>query len=115
LFYVGLLKKFHGEAPTAPGTLPPIRHGRACPTPASVLQNRMATGQRELLVQWVSLAAADASWVLFVEFQKMYPTFQLEDELVQQDRRDVMVGLQYHRQQGSSAMENRGEMPGMPA
>jgi hypothetical protein len=56
----------------------------------------MATEQRELLVQWVSLAAADASWVLFVEFQKMYPTFQLEDELVQQDGRDVMVGLQYH-------------------
>jgi hypothetical protein len=75
----------------------------------------MATEQRELLVQWVSLAAADASWVLFVEFQKMYPTFQLEDELVQQDGRDVMVGLQYHRQQGSSAMENMGEMPGMPA
>jgi hypothetical protein len=44
VFYVGLLKKFHGEAPTAPGTLPPIRHGHACPTPASVLCSRPARG-----------------------------------------------------------------------
>jgi hypothetical protein len=76
----------------------------------------MARGQRELLVQWVSLTAADASWVLFVEFQKMYRTFQLDDELVQQDGRDVMVGLQYHRhgKQGSNVMGNKGETSGMP-
>jgi hypothetical protein len=32
VFHVGLLKKFHGEAPTALGTLPPIRHGCVFPT-----------------------------------------------------------------------------------
>jgi hypothetical protein len=42
VFHVGLLKKFYGEAPATPGTLPPIRHGRACPTPATVLLRRLA-------------------------------------------------------------------------
>jgi hypothetical protein len=37
VFHVGLLKKFHGEAPIAPGALPPIRHGRTCSTSATVL------------------------------------------------------------------------------
>jgi hypothetical protein len=60
VFHVGLLKKFHGEAPYTPGTLPLIRHSRACPT---VLRRRLARGQSELLVQWIGLAAADASWV----------------------------------------------------
>jgi hypothetical protein len=31
----------------------------------------------------VGLAVADASWVPLDEFQKLYPTFKLEDELVQ--------------------------------
>jgi hypothetical protein len=31
------------------------------------------------------------------EFQKLYPTIKLEDKLVQQEGRDVMVGLQYRR------------------
>jgi hypothetical protein len=38
VFHVGLLKKFHGEAPNVPGALPPIRHGWACPTSAIVLR-----------------------------------------------------------------------------
>jgi hypothetical protein len=42
VFHVGLLKKFYGEAPTAPGTLPLIRHGHACPTLADVLRCRLA-------------------------------------------------------------------------
>jgi hypothetical protein len=61
VFHVGLLKKVHGEAPTASGTLPPIRHGRACPTPTTVLGSRLARGQLKLLVQWVGLAVTDAS------------------------------------------------------
>jgi len=31
------------------------------------------------------------------EFQRLFPKFQLEDELLLQGRRDVMVGLQYRR------------------
>jgi hypothetical protein len=61
VFHVGLLKKFHGEAPSTPRTLPPIQHGRACPTSAIVLRRCLTRGQPELLVQWVGLAAASAS------------------------------------------------------
>jgi hypothetical protein len=93
VFHVGLLKKFHGKAPVTPRTLPPIPHGRACPTPTTVLRRRLARGQPELLVQWVGLTAADASLVPEADFHKLYPNFKLEDELVQQEGRDVMVGL----------------------
>jgi hypothetical protein len=36
VYLVRLLKRFTGEPPSAPGTLPPIRHGRACLRPESV-------------------------------------------------------------------------------
>jgi hypothetical protein len=93
MFHVGLLKKFHGKAPATPGTFPPIQHDRACPTPATVLCRRLARGRPELMVQWVGLTTADASWVLEADFHMLYPDFKLEDELVQQEGRDVMVGL----------------------
>jgi hypothetical protein len=109
VFHVGLLKKFHGEAPSTPGTLPLIRHSRACPTPATVLRRRLAQGQSELLVQWIGLAAADASWVPKDDFPKLCSNFKLEDELVQQEGRDVMVGLQYHRR--NNAAGNKGATP----
>jgi hypothetical protein len=59
----------------------------------------------------------DVSWVPLDEFQKLHPDFKLEDELVQQEGRDVMVGLQYcrHGKQGSSTVGNKGETLGMPA
>jgi hypothetical protein len=31
------------------------------------------------------------------DFKHVYPTFQLEDELLAQVGRDVMVGMTYHR------------------
>jgi hypothetical protein len=45
------------------------------------------------MVQWVGLTTADASWVPEADFHMLYPDFKLEDELVQQEGRDVMVGL----------------------
>jgi hypothetical protein len=50
VFHVGLLKKFHGEPPSAPAVLPPIHHGRACLEPESVTQARLARGRQEILV-----------------------------------------------------------------
>jgi hypothetical protein len=97
VFHVGLLKKFYGEAPATPGTLPPIRHGHACPTPTTVLRHRLARGQPELLVQWVGLTTVDTSWVPEADFHKLYPDFKLKDKLVQRQGRDVVIGLQYHQ------------------
>jgi hypothetical protein len=51
----------------------------------------------------------DASWVPEADFQKFYPDFKLEDELVQLEGRDVMVGLQYRRH--SNAAGNKGATP----
>jgi hypothetical protein len=83
VFHVSFLKKFHGEAPATPGTLPPIHHDCACPTPTTVMRRRLARGQPKLLVQWVGLLTADASWVPEANFHKLYPDFKLENELVQ--------------------------------
>jgi hypothetical protein len=41
VFHVGLLKAYHGEEPTVPGSLPQVRHGKACLEPSSVLKSRM--------------------------------------------------------------------------
>jgi hypothetical protein len=81
VFHVGLLKPFYGELPTAPSALPPLRHGRACPTPAKVIRARLAHGRHELLMQWTGQAASDVSWMELDEFWRLYPTFQLEDKL----------------------------------
>jgi hypothetical protein len=97
VFQVGLLKPFHGELPTVPGALPPLHHGRACPTLARVIHAQLAHGRRELLVQWTWQEASDASWMELDEFRRLYPRFQLEDALNLQGGRDVMVGLQYSR------------------
>ncbi|WVZ98174.1 LOW QUALITY PROTEIN: hypothetical protein U9M48_043643 [Paspalum notatum var. saurae] len=51
----------------------------------------------EVLVQWQGLSAADASWMPLPEFQRLYPSFQLEDELLVQAGRDVMWEKQYGR------------------
>jgi hypothetical protein len=44
-----------------------------------------------------SVTAVDASWVPEADFHKLYPNFKLEDELVQQEGRGVMVGLLYRQ------------------
>jgi len=97
VFHVGLLKLFHGTPPETPPVLPPIQNGRACPCPAKVLRGRLARGRYELLVQWADQAAANAAWVSLEDFKRLYPDFQLEDELLLQGGRDVMTGKTYQR------------------
>jgi hypothetical protein len=38
------------------------------------------------------MTAAEATWMDRQEFQHLYPQFQLEDELLAKEGRDVMVG-----------------------
>jgi hypothetical protein len=82
VFHVGLLKRFHGEPLESPGWLPPTRHGRACLVLATVMKSRLARGTIELLLTWKGRENADASWMEAMEFRQLYPSFQLEDELL---------------------------------
>jgi len=84
VFHVGLLKPFHGTPPVAPAPLPPVQHGRVCPQPAKVLRGRLARGRYEVLVQWVDQDASSAAWVALDDFKRLYPDYQLEDELLLQ-------------------------------
>ena len=97
VFHVGLLKPFHGTPPETAPVLPPIRHGRVCLVPERVLNSRQVRGLQEVLVQWQGHQAAEASWMPLDEFRRVYPSFQLEDELIVQAGRDVMYGRHYTR------------------
>jgi hypothetical protein len=110
VFHVGLLKPFNGEPPTETPSLPPVRHGHACIEPEIVLRGRLVRGRRELLIQWKGLPAAKATWTDRAEFQRLYPSFQLVDELLAEEGRDVMVGLRYQRHQ-NRVSEKQGNEP----
>jgi hypothetical protein len=97
VFHVSQLKVFHGEPPTAPPLLPEVHHGKVVPTPLKALKVRLSRGARQILVQWTDSAASEASWEDLTEFQKTYPTFQLEDELLVEGGSDVMWGKHYSR------------------
>jgi hypothetical protein len=75
VFHVGLLKNYVGEEPTGPAVLPHIHHGRACLEPAEV------RGHVEFLVQWAGQSVAAATWIDMEEFQRLYPSFKLADDL----------------------------------
>jgi hypothetical protein len=106
VFHVGLLKRYKGESPVEPPVLPHIIHGRACGQPKVVIRGRLARGRREVLVQWRGQPAAEATWIDLEELQKLYPDFQLEDELLVEGGRDVMLGVQYtRRNQGKHSLE----------
>ena len=67
------------------------------PEPLRVERARLARGVRQVLVQWRGEPAESASWEDLDDFRSKYPTFQLEDELVLEGRRDVMYGRTYAR------------------
>jgi hypothetical protein len=44
VFHVGLVKPYHGETSTVPGTMPPIKHVRVCLMSVEVVRSRVARG-----------------------------------------------------------------------
>jgi hypothetical protein len=90
--------------------LPPVHHGRACAEPKAVLHGKAARGHRELLIQWKGLQATNATWRDLAEFRSMYPRFQLDDELLVEEGRDVMIGIRYQRCKHSAAVD-QGSAP----
>jgi len=100
VFHVGLLKKFHGEPPTATPELPPLSHGRAIPTPAKVTRARKRRGESEVLVHWQGLSEVEATWEQLQAFRELYLDVQLEDKLFLQGGSndvDVYWGQAYRR------------------
>jgi hypothetical protein len=89
--------RLHDVFHVGPPVLPPIKNDRACAQPEAVIRARLARGRQELLVQWRGQPAAEATWMDHQEFQHLYPDFQLEDELLAEEERDVMVGIRYTR------------------
>uniref|UniRef100_A0A0A9I3B8 Chromo domain-containing protein n=1 Tax=Arundo donax TaxID=35708 RepID=A0A0A9I3B8_ARUDO len=53
--------------------LPHIKHGKVLPTPEKVVRARLNRGQWEVLVQWLSRSAADATWEPLQDFSTQYP------------------------------------------
>jgi hypothetical protein len=63
-------------------------------------------------VQWKGQPVTEATWTDLAAFQETYPSFQLEDELLAEGGRDVMVGKQYtrrrHGKQSAEGSSNSG-------
>jgi hypothetical protein len=95
--HVGVLKAYHGNAPTEVPPLPQMLHGRVLPTPATVVHSRLARGRWQILVRWEALPPSEATWEDVEDFKQLYLTFELEDELFPEGGRDVMVGIGYRR------------------
>jgi hypothetical protein len=95
VFHVGLSKKFCGDPLASMVALPPICHSQACLEPSTVVKSCLARDRHELLIHRKGLSPSDASWINLEEFQSLYPTFQLEDELVVEGGRDVIWGKKY--------------------
>jgi hypothetical protein len=86
-----MLKPHKGPAPTEPGELPTMNNGVALPEPESMLKARANGDKIEVLIKWKDQLVADSSWEEIGHFRKLYPKFQLEDELILQVGRDVTV------------------------
>jgi hypothetical protein len=97
VFHVGLLKKFVGVPPDVPPSLPPMHNGAALPVPERAVRMRLARGVRQVLVQWADAPPSAATWEDVDAFVQRYPSFQLADELLIEEGRDVMWGRVYSR------------------
>ncbi|XP_066344503.1 uncharacterized protein [Miscanthus floridulus] len=95
VFHVSVLKKFVGTPPSTTPALPPIHHGAVTPEPARVERARLARGVRQLLVHWRGEPPESATWEDLDTFRERFPLFQLEDELLHEEGRDVMWGTAY--------------------
>jgi hypothetical protein len=95
VFHVSQLKPFRVEPTSCCPPLPAIHHGHVIPTPLHVLKAQLYRGVRQLLVHWEGAAASEASWEDSTKFQRRYPSFKLEDELLVEGGSDVMWGKQY--------------------
>lgn len=73
VFHVGLLKKFHGQSPNSPPSLPDLHHGRVVPAPEAVRQARLAHGVWQVLVHWRGQPASEATWEDVSSFKRCYP------------------------------------------
>jgi hypothetical protein len=109
VFHVGLLKKFHGDPPAAPPVLPQVHHGAVVPEPERAVKFRVARGVRQVLVQWKGASPSSASWEDVDAFRAKYPSFQLEDELPLEERRDVMWGKVYTRRRRARDVRRAAE------
>ena len=96
-FHVSMLKKHNGPPPTEPAQLPTLHEGTAVPEPELMLKSRIYRGQLQILIKWKNQPAAESSWEDAELFREVYPEFQLEDELILQAGRDVMIGKTYTR------------------
>jgi hypothetical protein len=97
VFHVGVLRKYVGSPPTTTPALPPLLNGAVVPEPERVAGARLSRAVRHVLVHWRGGPATSATWEEFDDFRAQFPAFQLEDELVFDEGRDVMYGRTYSR------------------
>jgi hypothetical protein len=109
VFHVSALKKFNSVPPSTPPALPHIHHGLVTPEPARVERARLARGVRQLLVHWQGEPPESATWEDLATFRDQFPQFQLEDELLLEEGRDVMWGRTYARQRRACDIRRKAE------
>jgi len=109
VFHVGLLKKWQGDPPTSPPPLPVIHNGATVPEPERLERSRLARGVRQVLVRWKGEPFSSSPWEDWDTFRERFPTFQLKDELVQEEGRDVMYGNTYSRRRRARDVRRAAE------
>jgi hypothetical protein len=112
VFHVGTLRKFSGTPPASPPALPPIHNGVVTPAPDRVERARLARGVRQLLVHWRGEPPESATWEDLDSFRDRFPQFQLEDELLLEEGRDVMWGRTYSRRRRARDIRRAAERAG---
>ena len=64
---------------------------------------------RQVLVRWKGDPASSATWEDWDSFGARFPAFQLRDELVQEEGRDVMYGRTYTRRRRARDIRRAAE------